>query len=178
MERAEPPSKGICAAPFPASQAFPFPWFQLFGDGAGDGLVRGFSSCRSYPGESEKESECLLFTSHLNIHKSCELASYVTRAGLGRLSGALPHSSNSLVAVKGKINNAFCFGDNSFMQITFGNWQALGVCICKKHAGGCWEEEAVSGQVSKPICTIPGTMEDLKEEKSNPLQAWQSRTRA
>lgn len=117
----------------------------------------------------------MLFTSHLNIHESYELAGYVTWAGLGCLSGVLPRSSSSLVAVKGKINNVFCCGDNSFMQIAFGKWQVSGVFICKKHAGGCWQEEAISSQVPKLICTIPGTVKGLKEEKSNPLQAWQSR---
>lgn len=75
--------------------------------------------------------------------------------------------------MKGKINKAFCFGDDSFMQITFGNWQVLGGGYLQKHAGACREEDAISSRVSKLIHTIPGTMEGLKEEKLNPFQAWQ-----
>lgn len=103
--------------------------------GAGDGCVRGFSPCRSCPADSEKESGCSVFTSHLNIHESCELPSYVTQARLGHLPGAPPHSSSSLAAVKEKINSTSCFGDNSFIQIAFEIWQVLGVLFAESTQG-------------------------------------------
>lgn len=59
------------------------------------------------------------------------------------------------------------------MQIIFRIWQELFFFHCKKHAKGCWEEEAISSWVSKPIQIIQGSMEGLKEEKPTPLQAQQ-----
>lgn len=81
VEKAEPPSRSVGAAPVPASQ--PLGWLQLFRGGAGNRRVRGFSSCTSCLGESETESECSLFTSHPSIHERCELASYVARGWAG-----------------------------------------------------------------------------------------------
>lgn len=57
VERAEP-SEGVCAAPIPEPHSFP-------PVGLAKVVLRGFSPC---PGESEEESGCSLFTSHLNIH--------------------------------------------------------------------------------------------------------------
>lgn len=76
-----------------------------------------------------------LFTSHLIIHERCELSSYTTQAGLARLPGAPSHSCSSLVAVKGKINSTSCFGDNSFIQITFEMWRVFGVLFAESTQG-------------------------------------------
>lgn len=98
-------------------------------------VLEDFFPCSSCPEESEKATGCSLFTSHLNIHESCELSSYATRAGLGCLPGAPPHSSCSLAAVKEKINSTSCFGDNSFIQITFEIWRVLGVLFAESTQG-------------------------------------------